>query len=778
MSSKASSHSAGTSVAFDLGANAVRVVEIEWTGLEGNGRLLKRGSAALPVNVWNDLPANSAAFAAALRQAMSSAGISAKSVAASLPRRLVTLRFARLPHAPPEQMRGLVAFEAQQYVLFPLDEVILDYHVVTDRSTGIALPGEDDMESVLLAAARRSMILDLIAIFEKAGLELEQLTVSALALAEHIRDSIEPTALIDIEPGEMDVAVVASRQLLFTRASGLDVTGAQPEIAARRLADEVARSFTSFQNEYRQQTLTHIKLTGPSVQGSDGTAVEETLRSVLEMPIGRLASGLMPPTDTDASSYATAIGAALQTRSGSLASINLVPDERAIKKAQMAHRRRQQFAVATAVLTVALLGYFVQHAVSASAKDKAVRLAANDKLRRFNDAVDSRRKLFQKRKDLYAELNTGLDRSHPAVAVLFALDHARPQTTDIWLTQFAFDRSGLISLHGDTKSASAATDMVIALQESGAFTDVKLAYLGDAQENNTVGNEAPAPAAAVAANTVPVTPLPPMQPANVGGPSNNMPKGNTSPPPGMPPNGAVPGSGARTFQPTANFQPGQGFPVGLPPGVKLPPGVMFPAGGAPTVVRPMRLETDSPSAPKPLLATPPPFYLIGYGQAAPLTADGRQNSATQTGRRSERGQSGSNEIRGVTPAGHNSSNPVQPNPSLSGPPKPGKPNLTPGGPVINPAANTLGTAGGPRQVPVRKPVAAPVVRPKSALTSFIITCRLNPQARTLLTKGSVVSVKGSKRAAPTDTGTNKAPIGANSDSGDSFDTGGETDATP
>ena len=771
MSSKAGSHSAGTSVAFDLGANSVRVVEVEWSGSDGSGRLVKRGSAALPVNVWNDLPANSGAFVAALRQAMSSAGIAAKSVSASLPRRLVTLRFARLPHAPPEQMRGLVAFEAQQYVLFPLDEVILDYHVATDGTTGIAAPSADDMESVLLAAARRSLIIDLIAIFEKAGLELEQLTVSALALAELIRDAIEPTAVIDVEPGEMDVAVVANRQLLFTRASGLDVSGAQPEIAARRLADEVARSFTSFQNEYRQQALVHINLTGPSVQGAEGMAVEQTLGSVLEMHIGRLSSRLLPSKDTDAIAYATAVGTALQTRPGSLASINLVPDERAVKKAQQTQRRRQQFAVATSVVTVALLCFFVQRAVVANAKEKAARLDANDKLRKFNDIVDAKRKQFQKRKALYEELGVGLDRSHPSIDILVALNRALPQTTDIWLTQFAFDRSGIISLHGETKSATAATDMVIALQDSGAFSDVKLAYLGDAQESNVAANDMPAapPAAATAANAPPVVPLPPMQPAN--GSASPAGRGGAGAAPAMKPPVGGPGGPLRGLQPNVGSSPpGSGFPGGMPPGVKFSPGMDPRAGG-------FKIVPNSPPQSVPAAkvidpgGAPPPFYLIGYGQAPPNPAAGSDPVINR-----EPGQSKAGPTTRVTSGGPGSSIKVQPGTTPSGRSATGKAGMSQGGPTIDPAA--AGAKPGTTAVPTRKPSIPAVTRPRGTLTSFIITCRVNPQARTMLTGPGKSPAKSGKRTLSGAADAVRRPIGAESDNTDSSDTGGEPDAAP
>ena len=68
------------------------------------------------------------------------------------------------------------------------------------------------METVLLVAARRSLVNEILVIFDKAGLELRQLSASALALSEHARDVLEPTALIDIQPGSMDVAVVAGWQ--------------------------------------------------------------------------------------------------------------------------------------------------------------------------------------------------------------------------------------------------------------------------------------------------------------------------------------------------------------------------------------------------------------------------------------------------------------------------------------------------------------------------------------------------------------------------------------
>ena len=258
MASTSTARQAGTThcVAIDLGAMFVRVVEVEQSA--GESRIMRRGIAALPPHVWNDIATNRDGMANSIREAMASAGIAAKTVVACIPRHLVTVRFAQLPHALPAQLRGMIEFEAQQYILFPLHEVTLDYRVLTGAGAGLSSPGQDDMQTVLLVAARKSLVGEIMKVFDKTGLELTQLSVSALALAEHGRDALEPTALINLEPGGLDVAVVAEGQLLFTRASALDIQNSLPDVAGRRLAEEVARSFTAYQNEFRQIGRAHV----------------------------------------------------------------------------------------------------------------------------------------------------------------------------------------------------------------------------------------------------------------------------------------------------------------------------------------------------------------------------------------------------------------------------------------------------------------------------------------------------------------------------------------
>ena len=539
MANRSSGSSAGAAriVAVDLGPHFVRVVEVEQSG--GESRLARRASAALPHNCWNDIPANREAMAASIREAMSAAGVTTRTVVACLPRRLVTVRFARLPHAPPEAIRGMIEFEAQQYILFPLNEVILDYHVPPGIGSGITST-QDDMQTVLLAAARRSLVADIVSVFDRVGVELTQLSVSALALAEHVRDSLEPTAVIALESGAMDVSVVADGQLLFTRSSALEIAGIARDVAARRFSEEVARSFTAYQNEFRQKPLAHVYLCGSETATADGDWMDQALVEALEKPVERLHSRLIPSADPDARSYAIAAGMALEALGGALSDINLVPNDRAEQRAVAARTHRQQLMAIGALAAVAVGIFFVRSAMAEQDKRNKETIVANREM----DAALKAEKPVQKDYDRVAAmdrvLTQQLDRDHPSVDVLVAINRCLPRSTDIWLTQMNFDRGGLMTLRGDSKNSRAITDMLINLQASGAFTDVKLSYIADAQDTMSPGDvvrAAPKPVA---------TPLPGLQP--------------TGPVPVL---GAVPGAPGTVAAPgavpgAAGYNPGAG----------------------------------------------------------------------------------------------------------------------------------------------------------------------------------------------------------------------------
>jgi len=546
-------------VAVDLGPKFVRVVEVDRVG--DDTRIARRGTAALPPGCWTDVTANRDAMAASIREALLAAGITARTVVACVPRRLVTVRFARLPHAAPEELRGAIELEAQDYILFPLSEVILDYHAPANIGSGLTAT-QDDMQIVLLAAARRSLVAEVVSVFDKVGVELTRLSVSALALAEHVRASLEPTAVIALEPGSMDVSVVADGQLLFTRSSALDLHGISPDVSARRFSEEVARSFTAYQNEFRQKPLAHVYLCGSETVEAEGEWLDRALFEALEKPVEHLHSRLLPASDPEARSYAIAAGMALEGLGGALSDINLVPNERAEKKVQ-AQKARRNVLIGAAVFAGMTTGlFFFWSAVQAQEQKQKATVLANNAL---DDALKVE-KPIQRAHDRIAifdrVLTKSLDRDHPSVDVLVAINRCMPKSADIWLAQLNFDRGGLMTLRGDSKTSRAVTDLMINLQACGAFTDVKLSYIADSQEQTT-----PTEVVQAAAPKPAVTTLPGLQPGTanpLAGAANGLVPGGQPGAPGMPnpygTAGAYPGA----------FTPGGYNPSGITPGAGAP----------------------------------------------------------------------------------------------------------------------------------------------------------------------------------------------------------------
>ena len=615
-------------VGIDLGAATVRVVETELTG-EGGGRLLRRGKADFSPQLWNNLHENGANLTLALREALASAGIAEKTVSVGLPRRLVTLRQVRLPHAPPDQLRNMVAFEAQQYLLFSLDEVILDYFVVPDP------PGYgDDMMTVMLAAAQRSLVGEVINSCEKAGLTVARLTVSALALAENVALERETTAIIDIEPGEMDVAMIAGKRLLFTRASAVETSALPPDAANQRLADEIGRSLTAYANEFRQSPLQQIYLSGSSE--SELRMLESSLPELLEMPVRRLRTRLVDSDETG--TYATALGVALQSRNDGIGQINLAPRDREERRIANAKKRGQLIAAVAGIAVVGTgLLWLQSSSVKAQKRDAETRQANLD-LKSVTDKLDAKKKTVKRLQDFKTELSGGIARKQPLVDVLFALNDCVPRTPDIWLTQTNFERGGTITLRGETKNEMAATDFVLALQRSGAFSEVRLGYLGEAQTQEPGGNTAtptPTPKSTPTGSTNPTTP-PSVTPLP-GLPGQNSAGGNR---PGNPPT-----SGNSGANPTATPTPN---PANTPkPAQPGTPAVVQPNGNtnSATVPKPITKSTNSTVAPK---RTPRTSFIITCrlnANAKTLLPENRerktpvmttQNTANKLGRSSKK----------------------------------------------------------------------------------------------------------------------------------------------
>jgi type IV pilus assembly protein PilM len=460
-------------VSVDIGGTSVRAVEMEiGAGENGAARILKRGSIPLGFNAWDDLATVTDSLAQAIRGALSAGGISTSTVVTALPRRLVAVKYAQVPPAEPEHIRDMVQYEAQQYIPFALEDVIIGHQIVSE-------PGED-MTNVLIVAARRSLVEQLLAAFDKAGLEVTNLSVSALGLAENASRTPTPTGLLDVEAGEMDIAVVSGGKLLFTRATALGESPDTPS-GGSMLAGEVSRSLSAYQNEYRAQPVSQLLVSGSA---SARNGLVESLGGMLQVPVNRMNGQLLPAGDPEAPAFATAIGLALGAGEYAISEINLLPSSRSERKLAAKRRATTVFSLAAAIAIIGVIGFFLTRSIAAQQVERKKAEAANAKLTAMQTVVDRQQKTSDLIDNTYETVAVKLDHKHPAVDIVKVVSDAVPRG-NIYLSQFSFERYGAVVLHGTAKNETAATDLVIALQASGAFVDVQLNYLGDAQGDGT-----------------------------------------------------------------------------------------------------------------------------------------------------------------------------------------------------------------------------------------------------------------------------------------------------
>lgn len=163
----------------DIGATAVRVIEL----------VRRRGALACHHYGVAVLPALSpgaschdhdlAALASAIAGARQASGSRACRAALAMPADSLITQMLRLPSGlPDEQLEILVELEAAQYMPFAVDDASLDFCL---QGPAPPLAGAGSEVDVLLVAARRASVTQLVEVAAAAGLQAVAIDSAALA---------------------------------------------------------------------------------------------------------------------------------------------------------------------------------------------------------------------------------------------------------------------------------------------------------------------------------------------------------------------------------------------------------------------------------------------------------------------------------------------------------------------------------------------------------------------------------------------------------------------
>jgi type IV pilus assembly protein PilM len=200
----------------------------------------------------------------------------------------IVVRTLRLPAIEdPKQLDAAVRFQAQEQMPMPLDQAVLEHHVVG------GVPGEEGAPpqiDVVVVAARRNMIASFLDPLRRAGLEPVGVDVAAFGMIRALAGAVasadgpsQPETVLFCNVGDIaNLAVARGRACLFTRVSHSGL-----EAVAGRLAAGQGLSY-----EHAMQWLYHVGLEQPleHVEGDPETVAEA--RRALEEGVSGLVDDL------------------------------------------------------------------------------------------------------------------------------------------------------------------------------------------------------------------------------------------------------------------------------------------------------------------------------------------------------------------------------------------------------------------------------------------------------------------------------------------------------
>lgn len=212
---------------LDVSGTSVKVVELKHG--PSKPQLVAYGGVLLPAGAMqSDSSVDMQNVANAIKQTVKKAKIQSNQVVAALPGSGVFTTIITMPSMPKGELAESIKWQAKQYVPSPLDEVILDWHVVGEvTGTKKPTPGQSATEGqaegqkeieVMLIAAPIALVKKYITIIEDAGLKPLALEIEPLSLTRSIvgvRD--EPVAVLDIGQAGSEITIVENGVVRLNR---------------------------------------------------------------------------------------------------------------------------------------------------------------------------------------------------------------------------------------------------------------------------------------------------------------------------------------------------------------------------------------------------------------------------------------------------------------------------------------------------------------------------------------------------------------------------------
>jgi type IV pilus assembly protein PilM len=226
-------------IGLDIGTMAVRAAEVVLR--DGVPSLEHFGQVALPYGaVRNGEIVDVGAVGDAIERLWEQAGFRSKKVVIGASNQRVFVRQADLPAISESEIRSALQFEAQEFIPIPIDDVELDFRII-EPVTG---PDGEPRIRILLAAAQKDMVHNLISAAELGGLRVIRVDLIPFALVRALSplsyvEGGQPhaEAIVSIGAGITNVVVHENGIPRFVRILSLGGSAVTEAIAEQMKVD-------------------------------------------------------------------------------------------------------------------------------------------------------------------------------------------------------------------------------------------------------------------------------------------------------------------------------------------------------------------------------------------------------------------------------------------------------------------------------------------------------------------------------------------------------------
>ena len=450
---------------LDIGTTGIKAVEVTRT-LRGP-RVTSYG--VLPLN-----RREKGEILLRLREVLSKLERKGEDLVYLYPSSLTMVHRIPLPFRDRKKNQQVIKFEAEPFLPFPADQVVVDFYSVEKEEAG---------KEALVFAVRKGDMGESLSLLKEAGLDPERVVPEALALFWLVRGlgktSEGPGALLDLGKEKATLILWHGNRLNLTRS--IPISGGPPSAAANpnlaRLAEEVKRTFLSAGDRLEAQTVEKIYLTGG---GSLASGVDKNLSKYLEKPVSLLdlgeVAGEVPKEHHPFLS--AALGAAWGDSSADW--INLRREEFApLQRAQRA-RGRLKILIAYGIILGVLGGAaFLLNLYLQERKYRDLRAQIR---KEFSQALPEVKKVVNELQQMKARvqeeraklgsLGGGPGGGSP-LEILREVSLMVDPGTKVRVTELLMD-SEAIEMNGEADSFDTVNQLKARLEQSGNFKDVQL----------------------------------------------------------------------------------------------------------------------------------------------------------------------------------------------------------------------------------------------------------------------------------------------------------------